>query len=138
MRFLQDLVILVLRAVSFNTVLTDTTFPCGSEAGSREELVGASLYDGTLSSTTFSGNTSNNSGKSRNGSHRIVVLILILFFVFCWFWRRVSPAWLLILSLRVDVGRNVGITASYGSDAGDVGVAELEEPVDKPWTTIGT
>ena len=47
-------------------------------------------------------------------------------------------AWLLVLSLRVDAGRNVGITGSCGSDAGDVGVAELEEPVDEPGTTIGT
>ena len=44
----------------------------------------------------------------------------------------------LALSLRVDAGHNVGITASCGGDAGDVGVAELEEPVDKPRTTIGT
>ena len=49
-----------------------------------------------------------------------------------------SHARLLILSLAVDAGRNVGIAASYGSEAGDVGVAELEEPVDKPRTTTGT
>ena len=45
---------------------------------------------------------------------------------------------LLVLSLRVDGGRNVGITASCGGDAGDAGTAELEEPVVKPGTTIGT
>ena len=45
---------------------------------------------------------------------------------------------LLVHSLRVVAGRNAGITESCGSDAGDVGVAELEEPVDKPGTTIGT
>ena len=44
----------------------------------------------------------------------------------------------LVLSLRVDAGCNVGITASCGIDVGDVGVAELEDPVDKPGTTIGT
>ena len=45
---------------------------------------------------------------------------------------------LVLFSLLVDVGCNVGITASFGTDVGDVGVAELEEPVDKPKTTIGT
>ena len=44
---------------------------------------------------------------------------------------------LLTLSLLVDAGCSVGITASCGTDVGDVGVAELEEPVDKPGT-IGT
>ena len=49
-----------------------------------------------------------------------------------------SPhSWLLVLSLRVVAGTNVGITESCGRDAGDVGVAELEEPVDQPGTTIG-
>ena len=41
-------------------------------------------------------------------------------------------------SLLVDAGCNVGITASCNTDVGDVGVVELEEPVDKPGTTIGT
>ena len=45
---------------------------------------------------------------------------------------------LLVLSLLVDAGCNVGITASCNTDVGDVGVAELEELVDKPRTTIGT
>ena len=49
-----------------------------------------------------------------------------------------SHARLLALSLRVDAGGNVGITASCGGDAGDVGVAYLEEPVGEPGTTIGT
>ena len=44
---------------------------------------------------------------------------------------------LLVLSLLVISG-NVGIIASCGTDVGDVGVAELEEPVDKPRTTIST
>ena len=45
---------------------------------------------------------------------------------------------LFALSLLVDVGCNVGTTASCNTDVGDAGVAELEEPVDRPGTTIGT
>ena len=45
---------------------------------------------------------------------------------------------LLVLSLLVDAECIVGITASCGTEVKDVGVAELEEPVDKPGTTIGT
>ena len=37
-----------------------------------------------------------------------------------------------VLSLLVDAGCSVGITAFCGTDVGDVGGAELEEPVDKP------
>ena len=45
---------------------------------------------------------------------------------------------LLVLSLLVDAGCNVGNTASCNTDVGDVSVAVLEELVDKPGTTIGT
>ena len=45
---------------------------------------------------------------------------------------------LLVLSLLVDAGCNVGIIASCNTDVGDVGIAELEELVEKPGTTIGT
>ena len=45
---------------------------------------------------------------------------------------------LLVLSLLVDAGCCVGTTPSCDNDVGDAGVAELEEPVDKPGTTIGT
>ena len=45
---------------------------------------------------------------------------------------------ILVISLLVDVRCCVGTTASCDNDVGDVGVAELEEPVDKPGTTIGT
>ena len=45
---------------------------------------------------------------------------------------------LLELSLLVDAGCNVGTAASCNTDVGDVGVAELEERVGKPGTTIGT
>ena len=129
-----DAVASVLREVSMSTVLTRYHCLNGSEAESREELAGASLKAGTLSSTRCSEIFSNHSGRSRNGS-------LSSFFVF-----TVSVgsgdgslhARLLVLSHCVDAGRNVGITASCGSDAGDLGVAELEEPIDKPKTTIGT
>ena len=53
--------------------------------------------------------------------------------------RDRSPnARLLVLSLRVVAGRNAETSESCGKDAGDVCVVELEEPVDKPGTTIGT
>ena len=45
---------------------------------------------------------------------------------------------LLLLSLLVDVGCKCWNYASCGTDVGDVGVAELEELVDKAGTTIGT
>ena len=45
---------------------------------------------------------------------------------------------LLVLSLLVDAGCCVGTTDSCNTDVGVVGAAELEEPVDKPGTTIGT
>ena len=46
---------------------------------------------------------------------------------------------LLELSLLVDAGCYVGTTASCNTDdVGDVGVAELEELVNEPGTTIGT
>ena len=45
---------------------------------------------------------------------------------------------LLVLSLLVHAGRNVGTPASCAIDIGDVSVAELGELVDKPGTTIGT
>ena len=45
---------------------------------------------------------------------------------------------LLVLSLLVDAGCGVGITASCDGDVGDVGVAELGKLVDKPGTTNGT
>ena len=45
---------------------------------------------------------------------------------------------LLVLSFLVDAGCNVGTTASCNTDVGDLGVAELEELVDKPRTMLGT
>ena len=44
----------------------------------------------------------------------------------------------IVLSLLVDAGCTVGITAFCGTGVGDVGVAELEEPGDKPSATVGT
>ena len=45
---------------------------------------------------------------------------------------------LLVLSLLVDAGCCVGVTASSDEDVGDVGEDEVEELVDKPGTTNGT
>ena len=44
----------------------------------------------------------------------------------------------LVLALLVDAGCCAGITAFCGKTVGDVGVLELEEPVDGPGTTSGT
>ena len=128
-RFLQGaLVILVFRQMSqFRSFgkwllilcLPDTTVPRGSEDDSREELAGASPWAGTLSSTRFSVNSCNHSGRWRTGSHRTLSMPLVL-------------------SLLVHAGCRVGITASCGKDVGDVGVAEIEEPVYRQGTTIGT
>ena len=71
--------------------IPDTTSARGSEADSQEELVGVSLRAGTLSSTRFSINSSNHSGRSRNGSHRTPSLLLVWVFGFYWSTRRVSP-----------------------------------------------
>ena len=48
--------------------------------------------------------------------------------------RRLTHTVLLVLSLLVDAGCNVGANASCANDAGYVGVAEHEELVDKPGT----
>ena len=94
-----------------------TTFLSGSEADSREELAGESLCIGTLSSVRFSVNSCKRSGRSCNGSPSTSSLTL---------------------SLRIDAGRDVDFTESCGDDVGDVDVDELEEPLAKPGTTIGT
>ena len=49
---------------------SDTTFTRGPEADSREELAGASLRAGTLSSARFSVNSCNHPGRSSNGFPR--------------------------------------------------------------------
>ena len=51
--------------------LPDTTFARGPEDNSWQEL-GASRCSGTLSSTSFSLNSSNYSGRSRKGFHRVL------------------------------------------------------------------
>ena len=115
--------------------LPEITFLSGSEADSREELAGASLYAGTLSSTRLSVNYSNHSGRSRDKSW-LGVIIYACFFQFLLVLATSPPrAWLLVFSLRVVSGRNVETTESCCNDAGDVGEAELE---DRPGTTIGT
>ena len=111
--------------------LPDTTFPRGSENDLREELAGASQCSGTLSSTRFSVNSSNHSGRSRNGFLRTPSLSSFLFgFLISAGARDGSPRTLsmpLVLSLLVDAGCCVGITA-----------AELEEPAERPRTTVDT
>ena len=122
--------------------MAGTTFVRGSAADSREELAGASLSSGKLSSTRCSVDSSNHSRRSRNGSPRAFSLSL---FLFCfWFYsgsrdgslRTLSMPF--VLSLLVDAGCCAGTTPSCDNHVGDVGVAELEEPVDKPETTVGT
>ena len=130
-----DVAISVLREVRKNCACPITLLR-GSEPDSREELAGASLCSGTLSSTRLSVNSSNHSGRSRNGFPRTFSLspfFFVLFFGFCWFMATGLHAVLLELSLLVDAW----CSASCNTDVGDVGVAELEELVDKPGTTIG-
>ena len=86
-------------------------------------------------------NSSDNSGKSRNGFPRTLSLSFEFGLSVSTGQRDGSPRTLsmpLVLSLLVDAGCCVGITASCDKDVGDVGAAELEEPVDRPGTTIGT
>ena len=131
----------VLREVSFNAVLADTTFPRGSEPDSREEPAGASRCSGTLSSTRVSVNSSNLSGRSRNGFAHTVPLSFLFRLWFSSGSRYGSLrtlSLLLVLSLLVAAGCCVRATASCSNDVGDVRAAEPEEPVDKPGTTIGT
>ena len=121
-----DVAISVLREMRNMFCSLATTFARGSE---REEL-DASRCSGTLSSTRFSVNSSNHSGRSRNESP---VLLRCHFYV-----SSVSTgprdgssrSLSLILSVLVDTGCCEGITASCGKDVGDVGEAELEKPVD--------
>ena len=67
-----DFVTFVLREVSMETELARYD----SEADSREELAGASLWAGTLSHQKIAVNSSNLSGRSRNGFPRTVSLSL--------------------------------------------------------------
>ena len=112
----------------------------GSIDDSREELAGASLYSGTLSSTRFSLNSCNHSGKSDNGSPPASSLssFLLEFGVLVGLGDKSPCACSLTFLLRVVAGRIVEFTESCDDDVGDVGKAELEEPVDKPGTTSGT
>ena len=60
-------------------------------------------------------------------SFPIPVFICVCVFGFCWFIDGCPRAVLLVLSLLVDAGCNVGNIASCDFDVGDVDVAELEE-----------
>ena len=73
-----------------------TTFLSGSEADSREELAGASLCAGTLTSTKCSVNYSSQSGTQQVSPYRLDVLIFVfvrfllvlatsLFMLGCWY-----------------------------------------------------
>ena len=86
-------------------------------------------------------NSSNHSDTSRNGIPRTLSLSFFVGFSLSAGPRDGSPRTLsmpLVLSLLVDAGCCVGVTASCGKDVGDAGAAELEEPVDRPGTTSGT
>ena len=95
-----------------NTVIAwYDTFPRGSADNSWEELAGASLRAGTVSSTRFSVNSSNHSGRSRNGflrtSSRCLHFCLVFWFLLVHATGLPSTV-LLVLSLLVDAGCNVG------------------------------
>ena len=95
---------------------------------------------GTLSSTRLSVNSPNHPRRSRNGFPRKVAStsFFLFFSISAGSCDGLTRTMLLVLSLLADAGRNVGTTAPCNTDVGDVGVAELEELVDKPGTTIGT
>ena len=92
--------------------LPETTFARGSEGDSWEELE-AARFSGTLPFTRLSLNSSGHSGRS------------------CDEFPRPSS---LILSLLVDAGCSVEVTASCDED---VGQDELEKLVGRPGTTTG-
>ena len=75
----------------------------------------------------------NHSGRSRNGFSRTFSLspFLFLFSLSAGSCDGCARAVLLVLSLLVDAGCNVGDAASCNTDVGDVGEDELEEPVDR-------
>ena len=129
---LANLAIFVLRDVSKNTMFPDpdTTFTRGSGADSREELAGASLCSGTLSSTRFSVNSCKHSDKSSNRFSR--TLSLSFFPIFAGSCDGLLHTVVLELSLLVDAE----CSASCNTDDGDAGVDELQELLDTPRTTI--
>ena len=74
----------------------------------------------------------------RVSSYLFVVVILFGFSVSVGPCDEFPRTFSLILSLLVDAGSSLGFTASCDEDVGDVSEDELEVPVDKPGTTIGT
>ena len=117
--------------------LPDTTFVSGSESNSSDGLE-ASGCSGTLSSTRFFLNPSNHSGGSCDEFPRTPSLSSFFFgFSVSVGPRDESPrTQSLILSLLVDAGCSVGVTASCDEDVGDVGEDEVEELVDRARTTV--
>ena len=84
----------------------------------------------------FALNSSSHSGRSRNGSPRTSALSFLFGFSVSAGPRDESPRTAsLMLSLLVDVGCSMGVTASCDEDVGE---DELEELVDRPRTTNGT
>ena len=76
--------------------------------------------------------------KQRVSPFRFVVLFYFYFLISAGSCDGRTSTVLLILSLLVNRGCNAGITASCGTDVGDVGEDELEELADRPGTTNGT
>ena len=95
----------------------DTFFVGRSECESCEEIAGVSLDAYTPSSARCSVNSCKHSGKSRN---------------------RFPDAGMLVSSLRFVAGLDeVSSGVSCCNDVEDVFALNLEEPGDKPGTTIG-
>ena len=114
----------------------DTTFARGSE-GKLEP----SWCSGTLSSTRPCLNSCSHSGRSRNGSLRTPSLSS--FYLGFRFLLVHATSFLELhhshtLSLPVDAGCCVTVTASCDEDVRHVGEDELEELVDRQGTTNGT
>ena len=100
-----------------------------------------SLNANTPSSSRFSVNSSNHSGKSRNRFPGTGTLSLFLFvsLVSVRFRNRFPDARMFVLSLRVVAGLDEESSdVSCGNYVGDVLALELEEPVDNPGTTTST
>ena len=114
----------------------DTTFLESSESDSRELLAGLSRDANTPSSTRFSVKSSNHSGKSRNGSPCTGSVSFFLFLVSVES-RNWSPSTGL-LGLRRRIVAGLDVESSVESCSNDVLAVELEEPIERSGTTIGT
>ena len=68
----------------------------------------------------------------------VVSIVIVIFSISAGSCDVLTRIELPVLSLLVNAGCNVRTTASCDTDVGDVGVAVLDELVDKPGTTCGT